>query len=188
MLYNFNGDGEIRTHDPLLARQVLSQLSYTPICFSIDVTQWPRMSLVFDDRNVASFHLPISLFEIFRSLTSSILILEIIFNVQFSRYKYNLLRKLLWEIASQFSAFPPECFAFLFWIETVLSRFRGDREIRTLDPLLARQVLSQLSYAPLRVIMLLLVLALTFSVSFGFSPYGLKWTRTTDLTLIRRAL
>ena len=25
------GDGEIRTHDPLLARQVLSQLSYTPI-------------------------------------------------------------------------------------------------------------------------------------------------------------
>ena len=44
------------------------------------------MSLVFDDRNVTSFHLPISLFEIFRSLTSSILILEIIFNVQFSRY------------------------------------------------------------------------------------------------------
>ena len=27
----FDGDGEIRTHDPLLARQVLSQLSYTPI-------------------------------------------------------------------------------------------------------------------------------------------------------------
>ena len=26
-----NGDGEIRTHDPLLARQVLSQLSYTPV-------------------------------------------------------------------------------------------------------------------------------------------------------------
>jgi hypothetical protein len=24
------GDNEIRTHDPLLARQVLSQLSYTP--------------------------------------------------------------------------------------------------------------------------------------------------------------
>ena len=40
----------------------------------------------FDDRNVTSFHLPISLFEIFQSLTSSILILEIIFNVQFSRY------------------------------------------------------------------------------------------------------
>ena len=43
----------------------------------------------------------------------------------------------------------------------------GDGEIRTLDPLLARQVLSQLSYAPVN---------------------GLKWTRTTDLTLIRRAL
>ena len=28
-----NGDGEIRTLDPLLARQVLSQLSYTPILF-----------------------------------------------------------------------------------------------------------------------------------------------------------
>ena len=45
------------------------------------------MSLVFDDRNVTSFHLPIALCEIFRSLTSSILILEIIFNVQFSRYQ-----------------------------------------------------------------------------------------------------
>ena len=27
----FRGDNEIRTRDPLLARQVLSQLSYTPI-------------------------------------------------------------------------------------------------------------------------------------------------------------
>ena len=68
-----------------MADLVVSKL----LCFSIDVTQWPRMSLVFDDRNVASFHLPISLFEIFRSLTSSILILEIIFNVQFSRYHLN---------------------------------------------------------------------------------------------------
>ena len=31
MIFNLSGDGEIRTHDPLLARQVLSQLSYTPI-------------------------------------------------------------------------------------------------------------------------------------------------------------
>ena len=30
LLFKRNGDGEIRTHDPLLARQVLSQLSYTP--------------------------------------------------------------------------------------------------------------------------------------------------------------
>ena len=29
--YNHRGDGGIRTLDPLLARQVLSQLSYTPI-------------------------------------------------------------------------------------------------------------------------------------------------------------
>ena len=31
-----NGDGEIRTLDPLLARQVLSQLSYTPTDSSWD--------------------------------------------------------------------------------------------------------------------------------------------------------
>ena len=30
-LLSANGDGESRTLDPLLARQVLSQLSYTPI-------------------------------------------------------------------------------------------------------------------------------------------------------------
>ena len=30
-LYHLHGDGEIRTLDPLLARQVLSQLSYTPV-------------------------------------------------------------------------------------------------------------------------------------------------------------
>ena len=51
----------------------------------------------------------------------------------------------------------------------------GDGEIRTLDPLLARQVLSQLSYTP------------TWAISVGYKS-GLKWTRTTDLTLIRRAL
>ena len=31
-LYLFNGDGGVRTLDPLLARQVLSQLSYIPVC------------------------------------------------------------------------------------------------------------------------------------------------------------
>ena len=30
-IFVLDGDGEIRTLDPLLARQVLSQLSYTPI-------------------------------------------------------------------------------------------------------------------------------------------------------------
>ena len=44
----------------------------------------------------------------------------------------------------------------------------GDKGIRTLDPLLARQVLSQLSYVP--------------------GCNGVEWTRTIDLTLIRRVL
>ncbi len=62
----------------------------------------------------------------------------------------------------------------------------GDGEIRTHDPLLARQVLSQLSYTPM-------VGDTTFGLLW-YVPYdtyhidGLKWTRTTDLTLIRRAL
>ena len=55
----------------------------------------------------------------------------------------------------------------------------GDEEIRTLDPLLARQVLSQLSYAPIRVIYLIIQ---------AFRLSGLEKTRTSDLTLIRRAL
>ena len=41
MVINFfitDGDGEIRTLDPLLARQVLSQLSYTPISGNIKFT------------------------------------------------------------------------------------------------------------------------------------------------------
>ncbi len=50
----------------------------------------------------------------------------------------------------------------------------GDGEIRTHDPLLARQVLSQLSYTPIETMV--------------FHIHGLKWTRTIDLTLIRRAL
>ena len=51
---------------------------------------------------------------------------------------------------------------------TVLKEPNGDGEIRTRDLLLARQALSQLSYTP--------------------RYYGLEWTRTIDLTLIRRAL
>ena len=34
VVYIYDGDDGIRTHDPLLAGQVLSQLSYTPIGFS----------------------------------------------------------------------------------------------------------------------------------------------------------
>ena len=38
-LWDPNGDGEIRTHDPLLARQVLSQLSYTPV-LPLEIIKW----------------------------------------------------------------------------------------------------------------------------------------------------
>ena len=77
----------------------------------------------------------------------------------------------------------------------------GDGEIRTHDPLLARQVLSQLSYTPTVLLHFLIVslsangLKWAFPRSEGLSRFrddlsvnGLKWTRTTDLTLIRRAL
>ena len=57
--------------------------------------------------------------------------------------------------------------------------FSGDEEIRTLDPLLARQVLSQLSYAPIWV---------TYLIIQSHLASGLEKTRTSDLTLIRRAL
>ena len=36
-LFASGGDDGIRTHDPLLAGQVLSQLSYTPICLFQDI-------------------------------------------------------------------------------------------------------------------------------------------------------
>ena len=62
---------------------------------------------------------------------------------------------------------------------TKLLSANGDGEIRTLDPLLARQVLSQLSYAPIWV---------TYSIIQSHSASGLEKTRTSDLTLIRRAL
>ena len=66
----------------------------------------------------------------------------------------------------------------------------GDGEIRTLDPLLARQVLSQLSYTPIGCgssLYLQRQSLLNYDVCLT-QTNGLKWTRTTDLTLIRRAL
>ena len=74
----------------------------------------------------------------------------------------------------------------------------GDGEIRTLDPLLARQVLSQLSYTPIFISntgcwsslfrqSLYSFVSFHLLISWELSS-GLKWTRTTDLTLIRRAL
>ena len=79
----FRGDNEIRTRDPLLARQVLSQLSYTP-----------RVGL--------------------NGLEPS--------TSRLSGVRSNQL------------SYKPIC--------------GGDKGIRTLDPLRARQVLSQLSYTP----------------------------------------
>ena len=42
-----SGDGEIRTLDPLLARQVLSQLSYTPIGCGSSFLFFKKQSLLF---------------------------------------------------------------------------------------------------------------------------------------------
>ena len=61
----------------------------------------------------------------------------------------------------------------------ILTISNGDNEIRTRDLLLARQALSQLSYTPI-CLMHISYLILTFN--------GLEWTRTIDLTLMRRAL
>ena len=85
-----NGDGEIRTLDPLLARQVLSQLSYAPILMGLSGLEPPTSRLSGVRSNQLSYK------PILKSYDSS-----------------------------------------------------GDEEIRTLDPLLARQVLSQLSYIPI---------------------------------------
>ena len=84
----------------------------------------------------------------------------------------------------------------------------GDEGIRTPDPLLAKQVLSQLSYTPFKssgshllshtvssiVSSAVRVLTIVFGMGTGVTPgriaagIGIKWTRTTDLALIRRAL
>ena len=85
-----NGDGEIRTLDPLLARQVLSQLSYAPILMGLSGLEPPTSRLS---------------------------------GVRSNQLSYKPILK--------------------------SSDFSGDEEIRTLDPLLARQVLSQLSYIPI---------------------------------------
>ena len=44
-LLSTNGDGEIRTLDPLLARQVLSQLSYAPILMGLSGLEPPTSRL-----------------------------------------------------------------------------------------------------------------------------------------------
>ena len=60
------GDDGIRTHDPLLAGQVLSQLSYTPIsmgsCFSKDPSSFrlPDPCKLNNKRSVLAVHAPVS--------------------------------------------------------------------------------------------------------------------------------
>ena len=106
--------------------------------------------------------------------------------MRFSRYKFweHIMMKCDEESLLSESFFNYDVLASLAMTERIVfARFpvllqifsaNGDGEIRTLDPLLARQVLSQLSYAPV-----------WFQYFIG---NGLKWTRTIDLTLIRRAL
>ena len=69
----------------------------------------------------------------------------------------------------------------------------GDEGIPTPDTLLARQVLSQLSYTPmfsLSTYLASVLFSFVFSLLYQALPLdnGLEWTRTIDLTLIRRAL
>ena len=59
--------------------------------------------------------------------------------------------------------------------------FGGDGRNRTADLLLAKQALSQLSHAPTRV-------AAIPQDTGSHKRGGHRWTRTIDLTLIRRAL
>lgn len=66
----------------------------------------------------------------------------------------------------------------------VTNRFGGAERDRTADPLLAKQVLSQLSYSPN------LSMDCLFPTKIGHTNRngGPGQTRTADLTLIRRAL
>ncbi len=66
------------------------------------------------------------------------------------------------------------CSMCLFPVLILFLFYHGGERVRTDDLLRARQALSQLSYTP--------------QISLGRLPGGPRWTRTTDLTLIRRAL
>ena len=69
----------------------------------------------------------------------------------------------------------------------------GDDQIRTGDPLLAKQVLSQLSYIPKNGISSLEIVIVWPATSTLWQPAaadknGPLWNRTTDLAVISRAL
>ena len=77
-------------------------------------------------------------------------------------------------------------FHYLVFFRTFYKIRGGDDGIRTHDPLLAGQVLSQLSYTPINMrFAFFSVLQSTLSCTLFGRP---KWTRTTDLVLIRHAL
>ena len=59
---------------------------------------------------------------------------------------------------------------------------------RTCDPLLAKQVLYQLSYTPASGVPSSAKASFAFLLSPKKESGGPKWTRTTDLTIISRAL
>ena len=113
MISHPSGEYEIRTRDLLLARQALSQLSYTPkwyvsiFTLSMGLSGPYFLSLILKDLGLSGLEPPTSRLSGVRSNQLS--------------YK---------PILKSFD-------------------FSGDEEIRTLDPLLARQVLSQLSYIPI---------------------------------------
>ena len=73
----------------------------------------------------------------------------------------------------------PSTFVLLYSVFNVL--VGGDKRNRTAGLLLARQALSQLSYTPIW-------LFGTCIRQLLKKAGGLKWTRTIDLALIRRAL
>ena len=134
MIKKFGGDEENRTPDPLLARQVLSQLSYTPTDawlpliergVSMQSGMARRLSVLYSVFRVYRFALvglgglepPTSRLS---GVRSNHLSYAPMFLGLFTCYPHN--------------PFPGSC--------------GGDEEDRTPDPLLARQVLSQLSYTP----------------------------------------
>ena len=102
------GDDGIRTHDPLLAGQVLSQLSYTPILN--ECLLFLRFLHIVKMVGPSGLEPPTSCLSGTRS---------------------NLL------------SYEP------MQLSLVVSTCGGDDGIRTHDPLLAGQVLSQLSYTPI---------------------------------------
>ena len=123
MIKKFGGDEENRTPDPLLARQVLSQLSYTPTDAWLPLI---KRGVSMQSGMARRLSVLYSVFRVYRFALVGLGGLE----PPTSR---------LSGVRSNQLSYKPILKSF---------DFSGDEEIRTLDPLLARQVLSQLSYVP----------------------------------------